>query len=83
MCRIIEKSFVNKHRNESLAKKREMDWKIFNILIFQFAIGIVAIPQECNNFIVYRHMQLNDTHIEALDRTDGIRTTYHCQERES
>ena len=60
-----------------------MDWKIFNILIFQFAIGIVAIPQECNNFIVYRHMQLNDTHIEALDRTDGIRTTYHCQERES
>ena len=58
-----------------------MDWRI--VLILQFAIAVVAIPQECNNFIVYRHMQLNDTHIEELDRTDGIRTTYHCQERES
>ena len=47
----------------------------------QFAILSVAKRDKCNNFQLIKNMQLNERHIEQLGRSDGIKTTLHCQER--
>ena len=57
-----------------------MDWRI--ALFWMIGMVLGGIPRECINFEGIRHMQLNDTHIGELKRTDGIKTMLHCEERD-
>ena len=57
-----------------------MDWIIALFGMLQMVLG--ALPRECINFEGHRHFQLNDTRLQELKRTDGIRSLFHCEERD-
>ena len=64
-----------------------MDWSYFCkwlFLLSQFNVLSVAKrekKEKCNNFIFLKQTQLNEKFIEELGRSDGIKSTLHCQER--
>ena len=68
-----------------------MDWSYFCkwlFLLSQFYVlsvakreKKVAKREKCNNFIFLKQTQLNEKFIEELGRSDGIKSTLHCQER--
>ena len=57
-----------------------MDWVIALFCMLQMVLG--ALPRECINFEGIRHMQLNDTRVRELKRSDGIKSLFHCEERD-
>ena len=65
---------------------RKMEISIPPLWILSFLQLVVLIngdPNKCQDYTIHHHMKLNDRHVEELTKSEGIKTVYHCQERDS